>query len=120
MTVAVAVRQGSVAAPPPQVWDALAAFGEISGWAGNVDHSTLLTDRQEGIGTARRVQVGRMALIETVTTWEPEVSLAYSIEGAPPLARSVVNRRDLEADPGDPSTTYVTLTSEIVPLAGPR
>ena len=56
-----------------------------------------------------------MTLIETVTIWEPERTLAYTLDGLPPVVSSVVNRWDLEADGG---ATVVTLTSEVTP--GPR
>lgn len=106
-----------VPAAPAQVWATLAAFDQISRWAGNVDHSAYTTEATEGVGAARRVQAGRMAILETVIEWEPTTRLAYRLEGLPPLARSVVNRWELEAAPGG---TMATLTTVIEPLAGPR
>lgn len=106
-----------VPAPPEQVWATLAAFDQISRWAGNVDHSVYTTDATAGVGVARRVQAGRIAVLETVIEWEPPARLAYRLEGLPPLARSVVNRWDLEAAPGG---TTATITTVIEPLAGPR
>jgi hypothetical protein len=100
-----------------QVWEVLARFGRIGDWAPKVAHSTLTTERSEGVGTARRVQVGRQALIETVTIWEPGRTLAYAIEGLPPLVEGVTNRWDLGVDPVG---TFVTLTSIIDPGSSPK
>lgn len=85
------VRSAEVAAPPDRVWGVLSDFGGISAWAANVDHSCLTTDLGEGVGTARRVQIGRLTLIERVTTWEPPSTLGYTIEGLPPVVRAVAN-----------------------------
>lgn len=103
--------------PPEQVWAALAAFDQISRWAPDVDHSSFTTAVTSGVGAARRVQVGRMALLETVTEWDPPVCLAYSLEGLPPFARAVTNRWVLEAV-GE--GTQATLTTVIEPGPGPK
>ena len=105
----------SIAAPPDQVWAVLSDFGAIASWAPNVDHSSLTTDQQDGVGAVRRVQVGRNALLEQVVEWESGERLAYSIQGLPPVIRSVVNTWALAAD-GE--STKVTLTSQVD--AGPR
>ena len=57
-------RSRTVPATPRQVWDVLADFGAISSWAANVDHSCLLEhgSGDPGVGTSRRLQVGRDAL----------------------------------------------------------
>jgi hypothetical protein len=99
------------------VWGVLARFGEIRAWAPKVTHSVLTTEQAEGVGTARRVQVGRQALIETVTLWEPNRTLAYGITGLPPVVEGVTNRWDLGADPDG---TFVTLTSVIAPGPSPK
>lgn len=101
--------------PTHDVWAALADFGGISHWAPNVDHSCLTTEQGEGLGTTRRVQVGRTALLERVVAWEPGEVVAYSIQGLPPVVRSVTNTWRLE---GAGSGTTVTLTSAID--TGPR
>jgi hypothetical protein len=101
--------------PPAQVWAALARFGDIHEWAPKVTHSVLTAEQADGVGAARRVQVGRQALVETVTLWEPERSLEYDIVGLPPIVAGVANRWDLALDPRDPDGTFVTLTSVIDP-----
>ncbi len=108
-------RTTSVPARPADVWAVLADFGSISAWAPNVDHSCLLSEQDSGVGTRRRIQTGRMTVVETVSTWEPAVVLSYSLTGLPRVIRSVTNTWRLEAAAGG---TQVTLTSEID--AGPR
>ncbi|NIR40417.1 MAG: SRPBCC family protein [Actinobacteria bacterium] len=105
----------SIARSPEQVWAALADFGGISRWAPNVDHSCLTTGQHEGVGSVRRVQVGRNALLERVVEWEPGLHLGYRIEGLPPVVRSAVNTWRIT---GSGEATTVTLTSRID--AGPR
>ena len=113
-------RTGFVSVRPGDVWRALADFALISTWAPNVDHSCLLTEQDAGVGTARRIQTGRMTLVETVTTWTPPTDttrgvLAYAIAGLPPVVRSVTNSWGLTARTGG---TAITLTSTVD--AGPR
>lgn len=100
---------------PDVVWAALADLGAISRWAPNVEHSCLTTEQRNGTGTVRRVQVGRTALLERVTEWEPTRRLSYEIEGLPPVVRSATNTWELFPWGGG---TQVTLTSHID--AGPR
>lgn len=109
------VERSSIARPPAAVWAALADFGGIARWAPNVDHSCLATHRRDGVGAARRVQVGRNALLERVVEWKPDAMLSYSIEGLPPVLRSVINTWSLDGAGG---STTVTLTSRVD--AGPR
>ncbi|MGI9597420.1 MAG: SRPBCC family protein [Acidimicrobiales bacterium] len=107
--------QIGVSCPPDMVWAVLADFDGISRWAPNVDHSCPATGQRAGVGAIRRVQVGRNALLERVIEWESGRHLAYSIEGLPPIVRSVTNVWQLEGSDG---STTVTLTSRID--AGPR
>ena len=110
-------RSAHLAHEPEAVWAVLAQFDRIVEWAPKVTHSVLTTEQTEGVGSARRVQVGRQALIETVTIWEPGRSLGYSIEGLPPIVDGVSNRWDLASDPAG---TFVTLTSIIDPGSSPK
>ncbi|MCV7440633.1 SRPBCC family protein [Mycobacterium paraense] len=108
-------RSRSVAARPEQIWDVLADFGSIASWAANVDHSCILFSGPDGaaVGTARRVQVKRDALVERITEFDPPRALAYDIEGLPRLVRRVANRWTLAAGPGDSTTMGLTSTVEI-------
>lgn len=111
-------RSRSIAAHPQQVWDVLADFGSIGSWADNVDHSCILFSGPDGgvLGTARRVQVKRDALVERITEFDPPRALAYDIEGLPRRVRGVTNRWTLAEGPGN--STLVALTSTVE--MGPR
>lgn len=110
-----AQRQRQIVAPADDVWGVLAEFDRIADWAPNVDHSCALTEVEQGVGAARRVQVGRPALVETVTVWEPNVRLAYRLDGLPERIGTVINEWLLEPSAGG---TMVTVTSRVEP--GPR
>jgi len=107
------VRSRAVAAPPAAVWSRLADFGAIDRWAANVDHSCLLREPDEppGIGTVRRVQVGRTTLLERVVTWQPDQELAYDIDGLPPVVRCARNVWRLH--PQGAHGTLVELASQV-------
>ena len=96
--------------PAAAVWAALADFGSIAGWASNVDHSCLLSEQVEGVGAVRRVQAARATLVETLVTWEPERTLAYTIAGLPPALGTITNTWKL--DPMGRQTS-VSLTTSI-------
>lgn len=108
--------QVSVAAPVDVVWDLLAGFADISSWASTVSQSSLLTPGPPGPGTVRRVQVGRAALRETITTWEPGETLAYDIAGLPAIVTAASNTWTLAPDGAG---TSVTLTGRVETRGGP-
>ena len=112
-------RARTVAAAPDEVWKVLADFGAISAWARNVDHSCLLEHPAAGVavGTARRVQVGRNALVERIVEITPPTALEYRIEGLPPRLGRLTNRWTLAPD--GPGRTRVTLTSAARAAPGP-
>lgn len=115
---ATVVRSLDIAAPIASVWSVLAAFDELAHWAPDVDHSCGLQRpgaEPGGVGAARRVQIGRTTLVETVTEWSPGHRLAYDIGGLPPVLRGVSNTWDLE-DTGQ--GTAVVLTTAVD--AGPK
>ena len=101
-----------VGAPPDKVWQELAALDQIDRWAKGVDHAAFTTTITQGPGAVRRVTMGLITVIETVTAWGPPRHLAYTIEGLPTfLVRRVTNSWQLEpAGEG----TRVTLTTLIV------
>lgn len=106
-------RTRTIAARVCEIWDVLADFGSIASWAGNVDHSCILFSGPDGapVGSARRVQVKRDALVERITEFDPPRALAYDLEGLPRRVRRVTNRWTLAPDATD--ATAVTLTSTI-------
>jgi carbon monoxide dehydrogenase subunit G len=112
-------RSRSIAARPQQIWEVLADFGAIGSWAANVDHSCILFSGPDGaaVGTARRVQVKRDALVERITEFDPPHALAYDIEGLPSRLRMVTNRWTLA--PARSGSTVVTLTSMLEIGTGP-
>ena len=113
--MATIVRTRAIPAPPDAVWATLADFAAISAWAPNVDHSCLLSEQTEGVGTVRRIQTGRTTVVETVETYEPGRTLGYRITGLPPVVRTVTNTWVLAPAAGG---TTATLTTEID--TGPR
>lgn len=99
-----------VAAPVEDVWRVLADFGALSAWVPLIQHSCLLSERTEGVGAVRRVQIASQTLVERVTVWDEPTSLQYTIEGLPPIVGAATNRWALRPA-GD--VTEVTLTTEI-------
>jgi carbon monoxide dehydrogenase subunit G len=109
-------RRLAIAADPKAVWAVLADFGAISSWADNIDHSCVLIQGSEPVGTTRRVQIGRNALVEQITEYDEMRALAYDVEGLPKRLRRFNNRWSLRpADAG----TVVTLTSTAEIGSGP-
>jgi uncharacterized protein YndB with AHSA1/START domain len=111
-------RVRDVAAAPSAVWAVLADFESIAEWAPDVDHSCLMTDESGGVGAARRVQAGRVVLVERVVAWEPELLLAYSLEGFPPIVGRVTNTWLMRPLDGEGDATRVTLITDIDPAPG--
>ena len=107
-------RTRTIAARVGEIWDVLADFGSISSWAGNVDHSCILFSGADGkpLGTARRVQIKRDALVERITEFDPPHVLAYDIDGLPRRLRRVANRWTLTAK-GESTLVALTSTVEI-------
>lgn len=109
-------RSRTIAADPRAAWDVLADFGAISSWAENIDHSCILNQGSEPVGTTRRVQIGRNALVEQITEYDETRTLAYDVEGLPKRLRRLNNRWSLRPA-GD--GTVVTLTSTVDIGSGP-
>ncbi len=109
-------RSRRIAADPRAVWAVLADFGAISSWADNIDHSCILNHGSEPVGTTRRVQIGRNALVEQITEYDETRALAYDVEGLPKRLRRFNNRWSLR--PGGDGTV-VTLTSTVDIGSGP-
>ena len=103
-------RTDLIEASAAEVWAVLADFASISTWADFVDHSSLMTEQNEGVGMQRRIQMDRTTVVETVTAWEPGVTFSYAITGLPPVIKSVTNTWRLGAS-GD--STMVWITTEV-------
>ena len=114
-------RSRTIPAHLTRVWDVLAHFDQLAVWADNADHTCWLDDPHDNgemVGRARRVQAGRVVLVERITVWEPPSRLAYDLGGLPPVVKSAVNEWRLAADPGNTERTVVTLASHVD--CGPR
>ncbi|HSP02192.1 MAG TPA: SRPBCC family protein [Acidimicrobiales bacterium] len=108
-------RTSTVATSPEAVWEVLADFGALARWVPEVDHSCLLRSGPAGVGTTRRVQVGRTTVLEAITAWSPPEHLGYAITGLPPALQTV--RNDWRLRPVADGTE-VTVTTSVD--AGPR
>ncbi len=115
MPSTVVERTIDVRATPAEVWNVLADFASISGWAPNVDHSCMLSTANTGVGAVRRIQAGRATVIERVLCWDEPSRLTYSVEGLPPVVRRVTNTWAVAPAAGG---TTVSLTGRIE--VGPR
>lgn len=114
--VAAIDRSRTISADPQAVWDVLADLGSISAWADNIDHSCILNHSDEPLGATRRVQIGRNALVETITEFDAPYALAYVVDGLPKRVRRFTNRWSLRRVSGG---TTVTLTSTVEIGSGP-
>ncbi|MGB8407197.1 MAG: SRPBCC family protein [Mycobacterium sp.] len=105
-------RSRTISARPQAIWDVLADFGAISSWASGADHSCLLHSGPDGVavGTTRRVQAGRNALVERITEFDPPIALAYTVEGLPRRLGALANRWTLRPS-GDRTAVTVTSTA---------
>lgn len=108
-------RSLEIAAPTGAVWAVLADFGSISAWAPNVDHSSLMSDQQAGVGAIRRIQAGRMTVVERVVEWDDGAALGYRIEGLPPAIKQVTNTWRLDATATGTAASLTTVVD-----VGPR
>ncbi len=114
-------RNRTIPAHLTRVWDVLADFDRLAVWADNADHTCWLDDPLDYgamVGRARRVQAGRVVLVERITVWEPPARLAYDLGGLPPVVKSAVNEWRLAVDPSDTGRTVVTLATHVD--CGPR
>lgn len=114
-------RSRTIAARPSRVWDVLADFDRLAVWADNADHTCWLDEPLDDgrmVGRARRVQAGRLVLVERITLWEPPTRLAYDLGGLPPVVKSAVNEWRLAADSGGGDRTIVSLATHVD--CGPR
>lgn len=109
-------RTRSIPTHLTRVWDVLADFDLLARWAPNADHTCWLDEASPGgemVGRARRVQAGRVVLVETITVWEPPSRLAYDLGGLPRVVRSAVNEWRLRVEPSMPEQTVVTLATHV-------
>ena len=106
-------RSRTIAADLQAVWDVLADFGSISSWADNVDHSCILVQGNEPLGSTRRVQIGRTTLVETITEFDPLRAIAYDVDGLPKRVRRFANRWTVRSTGNGATRVVLTSTVEI-------
>ena len=118
--VATISRQRMIPSRAEAIWSILADFGALSSWVDGIAHSSLLHHGAEGpLGTSRRVQAGRLTLVETITAFDPPTTLAYEIEGLPTMVRAASNRWTLSPC-GHATDVMVTSTYSVAgPLSAP-
>lgn len=112
--MATVTRARSIPTKAQAVWDVLADFSAISQWAGFVDHSSMLHGGPLEVGSTRRIQAGRLVVLERLIELDPPTSLEYEIEGLPERISSVRNRWQLTSA-GDTTTASITTTVTIGP-----
>jgi carbon monoxide dehydrogenase subunit G len=109
-------RRRTLRTDPQRVWDVLADFGAIGDWLSLVDHSCVLSTNPNGpVGTARRIQMGRITLVETITEFDAPTAMAYDIAGVPRWVRRLNNRWTLQPDGPGATTVTVTTTVDLGP-----
>lgn len=113
--MATVTRSSRIPADPAAVWDVLADYGSISRWVDFVEHSSLLRSGPLEVGTTRRIQAGRMVLLERLVDVEPPTALEYEIEGLPKRISSVRNRWTVEPRDSGSEVSIATTVS-----IGPR
>ena len=114
-------RTRTIAAHLTRVWDVLADFDRLAVWADNADHTCWLdepsaadVDGGDMVGRARRVQAGRVVLVERITVWEPPARLAYDLGGLPPVVKTAVNEwrlRPIRRTASTPSSRWPPMST---------
>lgn len=118
-------RHRMIPATSPDIWEVLADFGDLARWVPDIDHSELTTrpvgaaddhgdviDRGLDPASAltRRVQTGRIVLLEHVALWDPPHAMTYEIQGLPRFVQRAQN--SWRIDPVGPSCD-VSITSTV-------
>lgn len=71
----------TIAAPKSAVWAVLADFGNVADWNSGVIKSYTTSEADSGLGAQRHCDLAPAGEVEeTVRKWEPETTLAVSID----------------------------------------
>ncbi len=97
-------------ATPTEIWALLGDFAGLASWVPEVDHSSLASTEDSGVGAVRRVQLGATTVLERVVAWDPPTTLSYDLEGLPPIVR--LARTTWHVYPVD-NASRVSATTEI-------
>lgn len=113
--MATADRSATIRVDQGAVWGMLSDFGAIARWTSFVEHSSLVRSGPMEPGLTRRIQMGRMVVLERLVDVDVPHALEYEIEGLPERISSVRNRWVIEDEGPDSSTVSVTTTVTIGP-----
>ncbi|MFW2383038.1 MAG: SRPBCC family protein [Acidimicrobiales bacterium] len=73
-------------APRHLVWGVLADLEGVSTWNPGIDSAECVSEIRNGLGARRRCYMHPSGwMVESVSEWEPETVIAFTIEDAPPL-----------------------------------
>lgn len=90
-----------IRAPRHVVWETLADLEGVSQWNPAVDAAECISDQRRGLGARRRCYMHPSGwMVESVSEWEPEEVIAFTIENAPPI-RTGLGRFVLSEDGAD-------------------
>ena len=106
-------------APRQVIWDILADFANVADWNTGVNESHSTSDAANGVGATRHCDLGPGgALDETIREWEPNNSMAISIDSATKAPiKGALGTFVLTGDDAGP--TEVALQFDYTPKGGP-
>lgn len=94
------------------VWATLADLEGVSTWNPSIDGAECTSEIRHGLGARRRcVMHPSGEMVESVTEWVPESSIAFTVDNAPPF-KSAVGRFVL-TDTEDATRLAATFTYEV-------
>jgi uncharacterized protein YndB with AHSA1/START domain len=114
------VVERTIAAAPEAIWAALLDTRGWTEWFPGMSSAEPTSTVTEGIGSTRRVRVGRLRADERFVTWEPLRSWGFVVTSANlPVARRMLEQVDLIAQAPTPSgpSTLVRYTGAFQPYA---
>ena len=75
-----------IRAPRHLVWETLADLEGVSQWNPSIDAAECISEVRRGLGARRRCYMHPSGwMVESVSEWEPEEVIAFTIENAPPI-----------------------------------
>jgi uncharacterized protein YndB with AHSA1/START domain len=75
-----------IRAPRGLVWETLADLEGVSAWNPAIDSAECISDQRTGVGARRRCYMHPSGwMIESVSEWEPQEVIAFTIDNAPPI-----------------------------------
>jgi uncharacterized protein YndB with AHSA1/START domain len=75
-----------IGTPRHLAWETLADLEGVSQWNPAIDAAECISDQRQGLGARRRCYMHPSGwMVESVTEWEPELVIAFTIENAPPI-----------------------------------